>query len=790
MPEPIAYGDGVGAVYAAPWPVAGERRAKRGSSQVYQVAKALYLVCALLALGLLTLAVVGGLWQPSLNAVGYLSTTIALVIFAALAGIYVLRRLIILLLDRRGRLAGGTLHRRVLGVYVLVALFPALLVGVVGIVVFNQGIDDWFAGHVLAAQEAGTQVAEGYLNESSRTLMAETNALTQEALWQLPPLLLSEPTAVLLLQRQQHEHGLDELTLTDELGQPLATASGLPGLLPHELTTFIQSSGMVRGERLAAEVFRQANGGRLLAAVPLSGGRWLVAERSLPPAMQSHLERLRDATRAYAQLAQDRGIIRRNLSMVMLVLLLVCVAVAVWAGVKLARRLSVPITSLVHGTNRVSAGDLSVRLTPRDDDELGVLTQAFNRMTQQLAANADLVERKNEELDARRRLTEAVLLGVSAGVVAVDEAGVVRLANPRATELLKLQTSDKLARNAPELSEILRDFHAQLYEAEVYQRRYIQSHTLKITTPEGESRTLQLRLLPIGGELGRSGVVMTFDDITPLVGAQRLAAWQDVARRLAHEIKNPLTPIQLSAARMKRKFMVQIADVDQPLFGQLADTVVNAAEEMRRMVNEFSDFARMPQAQLVPIDLGKLVSDVVALQSSRDGVKVTLDNTAAIMPVAADSGQLQRVLTNLLENSANAVAEREGTNLPQGHLEVVVQMSQDAMVNVEIHDNGRGLPEGKTVDELFDPYVTTRKNGTGLGLAIVKKVMDEHKGQIRLSRRAGGGTSAILSFPAVVEPPTRAMKATTDDNRPEAPNPRDPDRRRRGRRAHRTGGDS
>ncbi len=786
-PKPLAFGDGVGAVYAAPWPVAGERRARRGSSPVYQNLKFIFLACAGLAVVLLGAAAVAAGWNPALSGGSYLAVTVALIIFAGLAAIYVLRRLVMLTLDRRGRLRGGSLHGRILGVLVLVALLPALAVGTVGIVIFNQGIDDWFASKVMAAQEAGQQVAQGYIDETARSLLAETSTLAREPLWQIPPLLLSEATASSLLRSQVSERGLDELTLTDEAGQPLITASGLPSVMPYELLNFLQNSGVVRGKGAGGEVFRQAAGGRLLAAVPIRSGRWLVAERSVPPSMQLHLEGLQAATAAYQQLATERGAIRRNLSLMMFVLLLGCVAVAIWAGSRLARQLAGPITDLVHGTNRVSAGDLTVRLNPRDDDELGTLTQAFNRMTQQLATNADLVERKNEELDARRRLTEAVLLGVSAGVVAVDEAGVVRLANPSATQLLKLQTGDKLARVSPELSELLRAFHAQLYEAAVHQRKLIQAHTLKVAINEHDSKTLQIRLLPIGGELGKSGVVLTFDDITPLVGAQRLAAWQDVARRLAHEIKNPLTPIQLSAARMKRKFMVQIAPPDQPLFGQLADTVVNAAEEMRRMVNEFSDFARMPQAQRTIFPLADLLSDVVALQGSREGIQLTLENQTAEVQIEADSGQLQRVLTNLIENAANAIAERdgtaaaerEGTNLPQGQVQIVVQMPQDGMVRIEIHDNGRGLPASKAVEDLFDPYVTTRKNGTGLGLAIVKKVMDEHGGTVRLSRRASGGTTATLTLPAVAGHAQTPMKAPNHDHADQIPDAGNPHRRRR-----------
>jgi two-component system, NtrC family, nitrogen regulation sensor histidine kinase NtrY len=688
-------------------------------------------------------------------------------------------------------------------VFTAVTLFPALAVGIVGIVIFNRGIDGWFTARIEASQQAGQQLAQGYLNAAARGLQAEAMALAADPLWQLPPLLLSEATVATLLRSQQAERNLTELVLTDDAGQTLASASGFPSPLPTQVITYVQSAPAPG----RPEAFRQADGARLLAAVPLRSGYWLVAERALPASMQIHLRQLESTRRDYRDIADNRAAMQRNLTWLMITMLLGSLAVAAWAGARLSAKLAGPITALVHATNRVSAGDLSVRLTPRDDNELGVLTQAFNRMTHQLAAKADLVERKNTELDERRRLNEAVLLGVSAGVVAVDEAGVVRIVNPSATSMLGLQVGDKLSRVSPELSEVLRAFHAHLYEAEIHQRRLIQSHTLKVVvkhTENGaeheETRTLQVRLLPIGGEMGKSGVVLTFDDITPLVGAQRLAAWQDVARRLAHEIKNPLTPIQLSAARMKRKFMASIAQTDQPLFGQLADTIVNATEDMRRMVNEFSDFARMPQAQKEPFALADLVADIVALHSSREGVSVTIENHAPEVHVEADAGQLRRALTNLIENAINAVNERdaetEGTNLPQGWVQVVVQKPQPDKVSVEIHDNGRGLPEGKEVGELFDPYVTTRKHGTGLGLAIVKKVMDEHGGTVRLARRSKGGTTASLTLPtanhAAPTPVTISVtqQEKTDEHSDQAPDARDSDRRRRGRHSHRTGGDS
>lgn len=786
----MVLGEGMAELFSPPWPVAGDRRSKRGSHPIYQVLKRFFMVLAMLAMLALGAAAWWAAGNPTHTASAMLLSTIALVVLAGLVALYIMRRMVIVFLDRRGKLQGRNLRRRMLLVFTVVTIIPALTVGIVGIVIFNRGIDGWFTARIEASQAAGEQLAEGYLTATARSLQAETMALAADPLWQLPPLLLNEATVATLLRSQQAERDLAELVLTDDSGQTLASASGFPSPLPAQVLTYVQSAPSPG----RPEAFRQADGARLFAAVPLRSGYWLVAERALPAAMQFHLKQLENASRDYRDVAESRAGMQRNLTMLMVLLLLGSLAIVSWAGARLSARLAGPITALVHATNRVSAGDLSVRLTPKDDDELGVLTQAFNRMTHQLATKADLVERKNTELDERRRLNEAVLLGVSAGVVAVDEAGIVRIVNPSATTLLGLNVGDKLARVSPELSEVLRNFHAHLYEAEVHQRRYIQSHTVKVLVKQADeagehedSRTLQVRLLPIGGDIGKSGVVLTFDDITPLVGAQRLAAWQDVARRLAHEIKNPLTPIQLSAARMKRKYLATMPASDQPLFGQLADTIVNAAEDMRRMVNEFSDFARMPQAQKEPIVVATLVADSVALQSSREGVQVSLENLAPDATIEADAGQLRRALTNLLENATNAVLERsaesEGTNLPQGRVQVVVQMPQPDKVAIEIHDNGRGLPEGKEINELFDPYVTTRKNGTGLGLAIVKKVMDEHGGTVRLSRRNGGGTTATLQLPtlshaATTLVATATQKEKTNDNH-QTPDPRNSDRRRR-----------
>lgn len=587
------------------------------------------------------------------------------------------------------------------------------------------------------------------MEESGKGLQSDVLVLSRDTIWQISPMLLGEEMVGGWLRGQMREKQMDELALVDAEGLVMASGSGLNrGVLPTEAMAIVQQGAM--GSDAASGVVWLNDGKRMLALAELKNGWWLAAERDLNPAMLARIGGTAEAYNAYAELQVNRVKLRWIVSLMVVFLLVATVALAVWAAFRLANKIVQPVTELVHGTNRVSAGDLSVRLQPRDDDELGVLTQAFNRMTFQLAANRELLERKNHELDERRRFMEAVLTSVSTGVVALDEANVVRVANQRAFALLKLEVGSKLAKVVPEVSEVVREALRQLAEqgvmggaGHISGQKSLLQHEVKVTVAEGDVRTLMLRLVP--QPLG--GVVLTFDDMTPLIGAQRLAAWRDVARRLAHEIKNPLTPIQLSAERLKRRYLAKMPEEDKALFAQLTDTIVQQSEEMRRMTNEFSDFARMPQAVMQSENVIEVLDGVVALQRARGGVEIESDYGIAVAMVNMDKGQMQRVFTNILENAFNAVAEREGINLPQGRVRVVVSQQQPAILCIEIQDNGRGLPEDVAVEQLFDPYVTTRKGGTGLGLAIVKKVMDEHGGTVLLKRRREGGTTVALTLP-------------------------------------------
>lgn len=774
---------------AAVWPVAGDRRKpRRGHHPIFQWVKTGFVgVMALLFVGLLAVMVVASKWT-AMSGPAYLALINLNVALLVLWCLYIIRRVVVMMLDRRGKLRGWRLHYKVLGIFVFLAVFPAMGVGGTAIYLLNKGIDGWFATKVSVALEGGRQVAEGYVQESNRSLLSDSIALSRDPLWQLPPLLLGRGTVEAWLKAQLDAKRLDELYFVDSDGQVLATGSGflpvggsyLPGELASTLQAAVQESGKHGdGPRVshgvgaaAGQVFKLSDGMHLGAVVPLRGGFWLVALRALNPGMLARIEDTETAYKGYVELKQERDHVKSVVTLSLLLLLAGTVAGAVWAGIRLANKVVKPVTELVHGTNRVSAGDLAVRLEPQDDDELGVLTQAFNRMTLQLANNRDLLEKKNKELDERRRFMEAVLTGVTAGVVAVDGEGTVRVANQSAQTMLKLAVGSKLDKIVPELADVVRtvsDGRKDIMPAP----KGVAQREVKVMVAEGDTRTLLVRLVvlghdkldeeeegarPVRSEDVKRGVVLTFDDITPLMSAQRLAAWQDVARRLAHEIKNPLTPIQLSAERLKRRYLAKLPEEDQGLFKQLAETIVQQSEEMRRMTNEFSDFARMPQAKLEAENMLTVLDGVVALQRARGGAEAH----GGVPPVAVeylthydvnpaivmmDKGQMTRVFTNLMENAYNAIAEREGTNLQQGQVQIVVRKPQSGIVVVDIQDNGRGLPDTVEVETLFDPYVTTRKGGTGLGLAIVKKVMEEHGGSVRLLRRKEGGTTVELTLP-------------------------------------------
>jgi two-component system nitrogen regulation sensor histidine kinase NtrY len=429
-----------------------------------------------------------------------------------------------------------------------------------------------------------------------------------------------------------------------------------------------------------------------------------------------------------------------------LIIFLVCGAItllmllaAMWLAILFASRLTAPIGGLMAVAERVRGGDLTARVEEGPpNDELGQLARSFNRMASQIEQQRGELVDANKELDTRRRLTDAVLAGVSAGVLSVDGTGTVTRSNRSALELLALPEDGVLGRPLTGLMPELAPLVAQAAE----RPDRVTQGQIEILQ-RGTRRILLVRI----SAASDAGAVITFDDVTDLMSAQRMAAWGDVARRIAHEIKNPLTPIQLSAERLKRRYLKQIKE-DPETFSICTDTIIRQVGDIGRMVDEFSSFARMPRPTVQPEDAKQLCQQALFLQrSGNPEIRYVATLPDHPVPLSCDRRQVAQVLTNILKNAAEAIEGRDGTPgtaLPPGEITLTLR-DTDATVSIVTEDNGRGLPkQGR--ERLTEPYMTTRSKGTGLGLAIVKKIMEDHGGYLALDDREGGGARISLVF--------------------------------------------
>ncbi len=430
---------------------------------------------------------------------------------------------------------------------------------------------------------------------------------------------------------------------------------------------------------------------------------------------------------------------------------------AVWVGLAFANNLTRPIGKLIAAAERVGSGDLGARVEVHDSaDEIGTLSQAFNRMTSELQSQQKELLQANRQLDDRSRFIEAVLGGVSAGVIGLDGSGEITLPNRSACELLAMEPERlrgrKLADAVPEMSELLDQARRRPHR--------LTEHTIILGAGDGAVRHLLVRIVAELDEKRIIGFVVTFDDITELLSAQRKAAWADVARRIAHEIKNPLTPIRLSAERLKRKYLGQIEN-DPETFQTCTNIIVRHVDDIGRMVDEFTAFARMPAPVMADEDLGRLIEQAMFLQrGAHSEIDFGFEPPDHPVVAACDSEQIGRALTNLLQNAVDAIEARlplETEPLPRGQL-CVRLIDSGALRAIEVEDNGRGLPKADRY-RLTEPYVTTRDQGTGLGLAIVKKIMEDHGGGLSLADSPSGGARIRMIFPLPDEPAEPAEPA-------------------------------
>ena len=670
----------------------------------------------------------------------YLDTILLL-----LLGAVVVRQVVRVWAERRRGLAGSGLHVRIVVLFSLVAVTPAILVAVFSALFLNFGIQAWFSERVRTAVEASSAVAQAYLIEHRQSIRAEAFAMANDLNREAPTLMRNPAMFDQLLGAQANLRSLSEAVVVDGSGRVIGRAP-LSLTLELDLLPWEALDDAAHGQVVLLSTERDD---RIRAAMKLNRfvDAYLVIGRFIEPQVLGQIERTEMAVAQYRRLEQSREGILITFVMIFIIVALLLLLAAVWMGLTLATHISRPISGLIAAAERVRDGDLSVRIKPTTTiSEFGMLGRAFNRMTSQLKSQQDGLLLANRDLDERRRFTEAVLSGVSAGVIGLDANATINLPNRSASELLGL---DLVAARGTPLLDVVPEMRDLIAGAVKHPERTWQSEVRLLRG--GPPRTLMVRVVAerLEGEI--IGFVVTFDDITALVLAERKAAWADVARRIAHEIKNPLTPIQLASERLKRKYSREIKS-DPETFIACTETIIRQVEDIGRMVDEFSAFARMPRPELKDEPLDELVRQAVFLERNRfPDVRIDLVLPERPITLLCDSRQVSQALINVLKNAAEAVQGRDGADdgLPAGLITVSVGEREvdelDSRIEIVVEDNGKGLPQ-EDRDRLTEPYVTTRVKGTGLGLAIVKKIMEDHNGDLLLEDRTGGGARVSLVF--------------------------------------------
>lgn len=677
----------------------------------------------------------------------------------ALLGTALASRLARVLAERRRGLAGSRLHVRLVLLFGVVAVLPTTLVAVFAAAFFHLGVQIWFSDRVRTALDEALQASTGYLQEHNNNIRVDAleiaNDLSQNgAVFYMSPRDLQQ-----VLAEQVYVRGLSEAAIfdpnTNVVRASAGIVNGLDLTLPPPAATMLARTGDV--------AIQDSPDGRTVSAVIGLGDSgtpsWmLVITRPVDPVILDHMRKTQKVVADYNRLDHNRSGLQITFVMIFALVALLVLAAAVLVGLMLANQIARPVGLLILAAERVRQGDLHVRVPEAGrEDEVSGLSRAFNRMTDQLAAQRDELMAAYSQINERRRFTEAVLSGVSAGVIGLDADQRVELPNRAAGSLLGFDLMDA---GGQKLAELVPEFGPLLALAAKSPER---AQTAEV---QSGSRTLLVRIGPEMKGAVTEGYVVTFDDITELQNAQRKAAWADVARRIAHEIKNPLTPIQLSAERLKRRFLREITS-DPETFSQCADTIVRQVGEIGRMVDEFSAFARMPQPLIKPADLSRVIREALVLQrGAHPEIRFETDLPDHGPQVPCDHRLIGQGLTNLLQNAADSVsmlpaesqtgdpdARTAETGRQVGLLgkqrgTIWIAMRQEAdQISISVADDGIGLPQLDRA-RLTEPYVTHKPKGTGLGLAIVKKIMEDHQGTLTLGDRPGGrGAVAALILP-------------------------------------------
>src|SRR5215467_55825 len=657
-------------------------------------------------------------------------------------GAVIAKRLVEVWAERRRGRAGARLLIRLVFLFSLIAVMPTIIVAVFSYLFFSFGVESWFSDKVRTAITESLAVAEAYVHEHQQAIRADVLAMANDLNRDSVKLALNPQYLGQVVSAQAALRGLTEAMVFDRAGHMLARSS-LSFTLGFEP---LPDDAIHLADTGDVAIMTNDSDDRVRALVRLNqfGDVYLYVGRFIEPRVLNHMEETQRAAAQYERLEGQRSGFQITFALIFVMVAMLFLVAAVAIGIHFATQLAVPVSRLITAAEQVRSGDLATRVPEGEkDDELASLSRAFNRMTYQIESQQRELREANRQLDERRRFTETVLTGVSAGVIGLDSLGRVNLPNRSASALLgadlEQSIGQDLAEVAPKMAELLA-------KAERRPERLAESHVQLVRG--NSTRTLLVRIAAEHNGPDISSFVVTFDDITELLSAQRKAAWADIARRIAHEIKNPLTPIQLSAERLRRRYLKEIKK-DAETFTICTDTIIRHVGDIGRMIDEFSSFARMPTPVLKPENLVEIVHRAVFLQRTAHP-EIVFDPVfpASPVPVNCDSRLVGQAVINIVKNAIEAIEARtaEDGASPAGRIRVSVA-EEDCQAAVIIEDNGKGLPQHGR-EQLTEPYVTTRTKGTGLGLAIVKKIMEDHHGKLVLEDGDPQGARVSLHFAA------------------------------------------
>ncbi len=704
-------------------------------------------VALLFALLLTSLYLMSGATQNS-TTFGQLYSLVLVINIVALVLLVtlILRNLITLVLQYRRHTAGSRLTVRLVVMFVLLSTAPVSVVYYFAVQFLHRGIDSWFDVRVERALEDALELGRTALDGRLRDLTRQTRLLSEEFLG------VPDTSITLLVNDVRLRSDASELTLLTLSGRVIASSSSDPTdiipTLPNNSILLQLQQGL---DYTALEPLGNDMHVRVAVLIdatsPMGKPRVLQALYPMVERTSRLAESVQGAFAQYKELAYLRQPLKYSFTLTLSLVLLLSLLTAVWAAFFSSRRLVAPISDLAEGTRAVAAGDYDTRLPLPGKDELGFLVRSFNEMTRKLARARDEAKRNREQVEGQRAYLEAVLGRLSSGVLTLDNNGVLRTANGAAGQVLNIELNRELGKTVTEVIAAGRPTLAQFFELLLpHLQEAVREWRAEIVLfGPGGRQVLMCRgsSLPNVGDI-EGGHVIVFDDITALIQAQRDAAWGEVARRLAHEIKNPLTPIQLSAERLRRKYLQRMPPDDAEVLDRATHTIVQQVETMKEMVKAFSDYARPPNLQLRSLDLNSLIREVAELYRGDRQVRIRSSLGREMPPIEADAGRLRQVLHNLFKNALEA-----GEQTGRVTVRIATRCATEdscRYVELTIEDTGPGFPDAM-IGQLFEPYVTTKPRGSGLGLAIVKKIVEEHGGMLWAENIEGGGARITVRLP-------------------------------------------